>query len=155
GKVLAAAGDGVSLREADTGKEIRRIPRGTFDNDLIAFGPDSKVLAVSNPWTITLWEIATGKRLDPPDRHEEGVDGVTFLSDGKSLASRSRDALFIWDWKTGTRDRQFEGTRFALGSLSPDGKTLAVSQPDENQMIELWETATGKKLREWKALQSY
>jgi RNA polymerase sigma factor (sigma-70 family) len=156
GKILAAAtGDWVSVREADTGKEIRRIPKGAFENGLVAFGPDSKVLALSNAWTITLWDIATGKRRDPSDRHEEGIATVRFLPDGKTLTSTSRAARYFWQLATGKTIRQFEGLRFALGSLSPDGKTLAVSEASDNQVIELWDMTSGKKLRDWRTPQQY
>src|SRR5207248_8915404 len=69
GKALAAvAGTSVSLREADTGKELRRLPRSSpfsLANCHVAFSPDGKVLALADPWTISLWDVATGARLDP------------------------------------------------------------------------------------------
>jgi hypothetical protein len=121
----------------------------------VAFGPDSKVLALSNAWTITLWDLPTGKRLDPSDRHEEGIATVKFLPDGKTIVSTSRTARYFWQVATGKTIRRFEGVPFGLGSLSPDGNTLAVSEPDEIQAIQLWDMTTGKKLRAWKAPQQY
>src|SRR5205823_1883902 len=50
---------------------------------------------------------------------------------------------------------RFEGPQAAWGALAPDGKTLALSAPDEDQRIELWDTAAGKKLWELKAPQNY
>jgi WD40 repeat protein len=157
GKFLAAAAAGsVSLREVETGKETQRIPRdgGTV---LVTFRPDSKVLAVSNSWTISLWDVATGKNLDPPlDGHNSVVGRVMFLPDGKTLASSSLETLSFWRLPAGKRIGRFDRPRVDLETtLSPDGKTLAVSMPDENQTIELWDTATGKKLHEWKAPQIY
>jgi WD40 repeat protein len=70
---------------------------------------------------------------------------VTFLPDGKTIASTSYDALSFWQAHTGRRIGQFERLRLDYSALSPDGKTLAVTTPDENQMIDLWDTATGKK----------
>jgi WD40 repeat protein len=157
GKILAAAASGsVSLREAETGKETQRIPRGGA-NGLLAFRPDSKVLAVSNSWTISLWDVATGKNLDPPlDGHNSVVGRVMFLPDGKTLASTSQDTLSFWRLPAGKRIGRFDRPRVDLGTtLSPDGKTLAVSMPDENQTFELWDTATGKKIHGWKAPQIY
>jgi RNA polymerase sigma factor (sigma-70 family) len=160
GKLLAAAAPGwVSVREADTGKEVLRIPREgcvwTHGSGLVAFRPDGKVLALSNAWTITLWEIATGKRLDPPDRHDLGVDWVMFLSDGKTVASMTRDTVLFWEAHTGKRTGEFHGPRLAYAALSPDGKTLAETSPDEGQAVGLWDTATGKRLRELKMPHDY
>jgi WD40 repeat protein len=160
GKVLAAAAAGsVSLREAGTGKEIRRIPRGTAwaaGNGFVAFGPQGKVLAVADPWTITPWDVATGKKLGPPLEGHEGVVGkVMFLADGKTLAATDRDGVSFWQLPAARRSGRFEGPRVDAATLSRDGKTLAVSPPDETQAVELWDTASGKKLRALEASQNY
>jgi RNA polymerase sigma factor (sigma-70 family) len=166
GKVLAAAThESVSLLEADTGKEIRRIPRGTPQtpgSPRMCFSPDGETLALADQWTITLWKVSTGKKLRPlSNGHDHLVDSVTFLRDGKTIASASRDAVYFWQVPAGRRIGRFEGVRVSQGllslwgALSPDGKTLALSTPGENQTIELWDTATGKKVRELEARQKY
>jgi RNA polymerase sigma factor (sigma-70 family) len=156
GKALAAVAPGwVSVREADTGKEIQRIPRASREG-LVAFGPQGKVLAVSNSWTIALWDWSTLQRRDPPlEGHDDGPGRVVFLPDGKTLASRDRNAVSIWQLDTGKRIGRFEGPQAGWGTLAPDGKTLALSAPDEDQTIELWDTAAGKKLWELKAPHNY
>jgi WD40 repeat protein len=152
--LLAASPDSVSIREAGTGKEIQRIPRAGV-NGLVAFRPDSKVIALSNSWTISLWDVATGKNLDPPlEGHDSFVARVIFLPDGKTLASSTLSTLSFWQLATGKRSGRFERLRIDQGTLSPDGTTLAVSMPDEKQTIQLWDTATGKKRWECSA-QSY
>jgi RNA polymerase sigma factor (sigma-70 family) len=148
GKVLAGTSNtSVFLWEADSGKEIRRIPKGRFG--LVAFSPEGSAVAVSDGYAISLWDRATGKRLDPPlDGHDDYIGGVGFLSDGKTLVSTSMQELYFWQVDTRKLIRRFEGPRVDHGILSPDGKVLALSPPDENQTIELWDTETGKKLRE-------
>jgi WD40 repeat protein len=152
GKVLAGLTNGsVVLWEADSGKEMRRIPKGSIG--LVAFSHDGKALAVSDGYAISLWDRVTGKRLDPSlDGHDDYVGGVQFLADGKTLASTSMHAINFWSIVTGKRSGTFERMHLAQGRLSPDGKMLAVSPPDENQTIELWDTATGKKLRDLEAM---
>jgi RNA polymerase sigma factor (sigma-70 family) len=151
GKVLAGATHGsVFLWEADSGKELRRIPKGRFG--LMAFSPEGKVLAVSDGYATSLWDWASGKRLDPSlDGHDEYVSSVKFLSDGKTLVSSSMEAVYFWDVDNRKMTGRFEGMRLDQGTISPDGKMLARSLPDEDQTIELWDTSTGKKLRDLEA----
>jgi RNA polymerase sigma factor (sigma-70 family) len=159
GKVLAAVGgDSVSLLEADTGKELRRIARGTnfsLGNPPAAFSPDGKILALADPWTITLWDMATGAKLGPAlDGHDRVVERVMFLPDGKTLASTAGDGVYYWHVHTGRRVGHFTRSPndYSQRALSPDGKTLAVAGEGE---IELWDTATGKQVGALKGLPKY
>jgi WD40 repeat protein len=151
GKVLAAAATGsVTLWDAETGKEIRRIPTGWIPGGPMDFRPDGKVLALGALWTLTLWDVATGERLGPPlDGHEREVEGVMFLPDGKTLASQSQGAVHFWDTRTGRRLSRFVGSEanFNHQALSPDGKTRAVANWDKTKVMSvgLWDTGTGKK----------
>src|SRR5262245_24542612 len=155
GKVLAAAANGsVFLREADTGKHVRRIPvggrGGVGRGNGVVFSPDGKALAVADPWTITLWEVGSGKQLSPSlDGHEQVVESVRFLPDGKTLAATSRGALSFWQVHTGKRIVRFEGLGSHRLAISPDGKVLAM--PSGSHTIGLWDAATGKKFRELEA----
>src|SRR5206468_1213102 len=158
GKVLVATGRSVFLWEADTGKELRRLPWGppfSLRVGPAAFSPDGKILALADPWTITLWDVATGGRLDPPrDSHDRVVERVMFLPDGKTLASTGGDGIYFWQVHTGRRVGRFAWSPndYSQRSLSPDGKTLAVERTGE---IELWDTATGKKVGALKGLPKY
>jgi WD40 repeat protein len=147
GKTLAASeGRSVILWDAETGKETRRIPgRGR-----VRFSPDGKVLSVADPWTITLWDVDTGKKLGPHlHGHDCVVESVTFRPDGKTLVSTSRDTLHSWQVHTGRRIGGFEGHGIEHGAHSPDGTILAVRKwTSTGERIQLWETASGKKLHE-------
>ena len=95
-------------------------------------------------------------------RFRHGGGRVNFLivsPDGKTLIS----GTFSGDRKIRARDlatgkllHSFPGTfAFRQIALSPDGTTLAESH--ENDVIHLWDVATGKELRrlEWKGCQPY
>jgi RNA polymerase sigma factor (sigma-70 family) len=153
GKVLAAEGSGaISLRAADTGKEIRRIA----GSGPMSFSADDKTLALADHYsTITFWDLTTGKKLSPPlAGHSNWVRKVHFLAGGKVLASLGDDATYFWQVATAKNISRFEGP-ITQRALSPDGKMLAAmawrQQPVGGQMIELWDSATGKKLREVQA----
>jgi WD40 repeat protein len=156
GKVLAAVGTGsVSLHEADTGKETRRIPTGVPGGP-VGFSPDGKVLAVATAWTVHLWNVGGDQKLDPPpDGHDQVVEDVMFLPDGRTLASMSENAVYFWQAQTGRRIGRFKGLRSDLNhqALSPDGKRRAAAgwSKGTGYGIGLWDTATGKKLCELEA----
>jgi WD40 repeat protein len=151
GKILAAVGsDAVSLREPDTGREIRRIPA----SGLVSFAAGGKSLALAGH-TITFWDATTGQLLRPPlPAHNRGVRSVHFVGGGESLVSVGDDAVYLWNVRAAKSIGRFEGpnpqTRMPWRALSPDGKTLAAVfwEPTSRQMIGLWDTITGKKLRD-------
>jgi RNA polymerase sigma factor (sigma-70 family) len=149
GKLLAARGaESVSLLDADTGKEIRQIPA----SGPVSFSADSKVLAVAAHYsTITFWDVASGKQLRPPPiGHGNSVRKVQFLLGGKTLASLGDDAAYFWNVDTARNIGRFDGP-ITQRALSPDGKTLAAlfwQGTPSRQMLGLWDTASGKKLRD-------
>jgi RNA polymerase sigma factor (sigma-70 family) len=159
GKVLAAAaGNSVSLRDADTGKELRRLPRGPrslHGNGVAVFSPDGATLALTDPWTISLWDVATGAQLGPRlDGHDQVVEKVLFLPDGKALASLGGNGLSFWQLQTARRVGHFvwSPNDYSQRGLSPDGKSLAVAGEGE---IGFWDTATGKKVGGLQGLPKY
>jgi WD40 repeat protein len=92
-------------------------------------------------------------------RHCSGVDSVTFTPDGKSLVaadsghgSDGKDShICIYDPTTGAQVRSFLGDPFGNGTLalSPDGKLLAGIGGAHS--VSLWDMATGRSLREFRA----
>ncbi len=150
GKLLAARGAGaVSLRAADTGKEMRRIPA----SGPVSFAADGKMLALADRYsTITFWDVPTGQQLRAPLLgHRHWVRNVQFLAGGKTLASLGDDATYFWQVPAAKSIGRFDGP-VSQRALSPDGKTLAAifspKTPASHQRIGLWDTATGKKLHD-------
>ncbi len=136
----------------------------------IAFSPDGKLLATAtqnmevnaNFVSVTLWDRTTGKRLRPISIGKKPPFGLAFAPDGKTLATQDeKGEIHLWEVETGKEYRRFNGDIRFLGfskgmsvigagfAFSPDGKALAARGPDK--AIHLWETATGKELRKFKA----
>src|ERR1041384_5565166 len=72
------------------------------------FNPDSKWLATScsdpsfEQRYAQVWDVLTGKRVNGPLPHKDGVYFVTFSPDGKLIATAGQDyAVRIWDAYTG------------------------------------------------------
>ena len=96
-----------------------------------------------------LWKVATGQKLFQLKGHEGWVDAVTFLPDGKALASGGGDkTIRIWDIGTGRTIGQLQGHQDVVESIavSPDGKTLASTGSDNT--VRLWDVGTGRELRQ-------
>jgi WD40 repeat protein len=167
---MAALWDGVILHLCDTntGKKWGRLP---FDNIVggfllvQTFSPDSKLLAVQTygegrTFNIRIWDVAAIKRRQtlktPPDIR---LSCVSFSGDGKRLAGIAEKGdgsgklgavlfdLFLWDVTTGKLIAKREDLRRMNAdalAFSPNGKTLAVGERDE-QGVWLLEADTLKE----------
>jgi len=123
----------------------------------LAFSPDGGRLAfvAYDPRIVRVWDAATGRLADGKDL---GEDGVRFSADGRWLATQGRSVfaegrwqptkVALWDTATWQRRTFMHGTgaEGAFVALSGDGGLLASS--DSKGVIKLWDTATGRELRE-------
>ena len=67
----------------------------------VAFSPDGTKIATASGDTARLWDVATGKPLREPLRHDDAVDAVAFSPDGTKVATASGDTARLWDIATG------------------------------------------------------
>lgn len=125
--VFAGTNDsGVKLYDARTGQLRRTMAQVNYPVHSVAFSPDGKLLAgarasgvvrrgrtiqlangrtigvlsnddKNNEETMWIWDVRTGKLLQPLAKHSWGVNAITFSSDGKWLASASDDGTVkLW-----------------------------------------------------------
>ena len=140
----------------------------------VVFSPDGKMLASAFGNRIRLWDLTTGKCTALLDEHKVFVQGVAFSPDGKTLASVGGEdgTVKLWDVaagknistlpiipppspepaRPGKADRPTD--KYVNSAVfSPDGKTLGVgtmqgrTAAGHNGSLELWDVATGKKIR--------
>jgi WD40 repeat protein len=152
GKLLLT-GTTLSVLDAATGKELRRLdaPPGNFE--YVAFSPDGRTVAASENepgavnGVVILYDVTAGKEL----RRLTGRGGVggpvTFSPDGKQVASEGEDhTIRFWDAATGKELRHLRGHQKLLTSLAfaPGGKVLASAA--EDGVLRLWAADTGKPL---------
>jgi WD40 repeat protein len=153
-----ATGDGdctVRLWQVATGKLLRQlgtpIDRAKFGGPIIAgttaiaLSPDGKIVAAGavSLNTITVWNAATGEELRKweahPLGHNEGwIYALTFVADGKTLISASKDrTIRVWDSATGKERSLLRGHRGPVQTLvlSPDGTRLASGSQDGTLLI--------------------
>jgi WD40 repeat protein len=158
GKVLACGGfDGsVSLWDADTGKELRRLVVGPGGVDVpgwvtsVAFSPDGKTLAAGHgngANDLHLWEVNTGRELRRIVAHQRrNINSVAFSPDGKILASGGEDGtIATWDAAAGhLLWRSDNQAAVSAVAYCPDGKTVVSG--GEGGVIRIWDVSTGTEL---------
>ena len=163
GKTLASASydAAIILWDLASDKPVSRTLTGHTNAVVsVAFSPDGQTLASGScgqvdvtigckQGEIRLWNTATGQLLGAPILgHTNGVEGVAFGPDGRTLASAGGDNVIIL-WNVTTRqpiESPLVGhTGFVVSlAFSPDGKTLATGSFD-NTVI-LWQVATHKPI---------
>jgi WD40 repeat protein/tRNA A-37 threonylcarbamoyl transferase component Bud32 len=114
----------------------------------VAFSPDGKrLLTACADLNARLWDVATGKPVGPPLRHDGAVTLAIFSPDGKSILTGSGDhTARLWDAATGkllTAPLRHQNDVVAV-AFSPDSRTVLTGSWDRT--AQLWDTATGKPL---------
>ena len=151
GNTLISGGGagGAGLFDAATGKRIRLFLNGDAGMDArgydVAFSPDERrIVTASADRTARLWDVATGKLLIPPLRHNNIVTHAAFSASGKRLVTASADgAVSVWDAATGAPvcaplhhagavvAAQFGADDHHILTASQDGTTRLWSLPSE------------------------
>jgi WD40 repeat protein len=157
GKYLVTAGicRPVVLRDATTGKEIRRLAQCSSWEGNAVFTPDGKyVLAtersdqLSDDTVVLLPVSGRGEHIVVGKAANKAwIMQLALSGDGKSLAGVSGDApVVVWDVATRSELRRLDSKGFRMGvALSPDGKIIASTSANDGPP-QIWETDTGKRL---------
>jgi WD40 repeat protein len=120
----------------------------------VAFSPDGKTLAAGESKDISLWDLATGKKIGILKGHDDdSVTALAFSPDGKMLVSCGADILFgknakikFWD----VESKQDKGTLENIDlctmlTFTPDGKTVWSNRGDNDGGGYGWDVETRKK----------
>src|SRR5262249_7989407 len=124
----------------------------------LAFSPDGKQAAVghcdntswnyvSNPATLRVWDVATGKLLRSAGGHTSAITGVAWSRDGTWIATSSFDrTVRLWDAKTLKEPRRLKASTAGCDSVAftPDGRRLLSTGCGPAHAVRLWDVATGK-----------
>src|SRR5262249_54878345 len=114
---------------------------------------------------VHLWDVATGRPRVPLPGHQERLTSVACTPDGRTVVTAAWDGTVrVWDARTGKEVRRLEAdpdkeerdkrdllnpASVAHVILSPDGRLVAGLRGDEVAL--LWDVATGKEVRRYKA----
>jgi RNA polymerase sigma factor (sigma-70 family) len=157
GRMLASGhGDGtIALWDVEKGRMLPRWQAHCFTVSSLDFSPDDKRLASGAVWECgpRLWDVATGSEVRPFAAHTAPVERMLFSPDGKRLRSLGREKKILdWDLTNGRETMHFQwpcGPAAGVWDnliLSPRGDVVA-SWGHDDDMIRLWDTATGKERR--------
>jgi WD40 repeat protein len=119
-----------------------------------ALAPDGKTLASATDRDVSLWDLATGRRLRRCDGDSDGVL-LAFADKGRSLvAVDSEGTVHFLDVATGKEIRRLQiakqFNRHPLESaLTPDGRFLAFREEDE---VRVWDLPQGKEVSRFRIL---
>jgi WD40 repeat protein len=158
GAVLAtASGRNVTLRDAATGRELKKFSCESERATALAFQPRGTLLAVGTgvpgekggvrllDWRQHKWRGSIATNVDV-------LTGVAFSPDGKTLAATSADhsAVLYRIEDSGARlARAFALTGHSAAvqaiAFSPDGQTLVTASVDRS--LKVWSATDGKLLR--------
>jgi RNA polymerase sigma factor (sigma-70 family) len=117
----------------------------------LGYSADGKMLASGSiDEAVHLWDAKTGQLLHILRGHKAWVDSVFFTPDNKRVISCGQDQTArVWEVATGKELRRWKTKGGWKMGLSPDGKTLAgMGDFPDKATIFLWDTDTGKKVRE-------
>jgi len=138
----------IRVFDVATGKEAAQFPLGHQNASFfsLAASPDGKTLACGFSDHSCLLDLTTGRVVHPlPDRPIQ----IAFSPDGKRLIADMGYRLRIWDPVTGKAIHDHPGDfgwELAM-AVSPDGRLLAAADWMD-QSVALWDTASGRLLRQ-------
>jgi WD40 repeat protein len=151
GKALAYGGaDGV-IRVWDLGAGKERVLAGPRPEFLaLTFTRDGSALVSASLSGARRWDAVTGRQTAQAEFGAADAADLGLAAGGQVLALTHADGkVTLHDPATGLVLRALEGARGKDGRVlfSPDGRTLALTGPDEGRTICLYDVGTGREVR--------
>jgi WD40 repeat protein/tRNA A-37 threonylcarbamoyl transferase component Bud32 len=161
-RLATGSRDGTArIWDAATGKELLIVNGHAGEVNGVALSPDCQRLATAGgdefvDEAVKIWDVSAGPKGPPttltePLRtltgHKSRVLRVIFSTDGKRLASASRDnTIIVWDAATGRPLCTCTGHTALINVLafSDDGRRLASASDDWT--VRIWDAGTGTEL---------
>jgi WD40 repeat protein len=145
----------IELWDVESGKKVRTLIGDSFRRaSMLVFSADGTKLATagSDNWggdhAVRVWDLATGKELNPRDGHGAPVTSVAVSPNGSTVATAGRDGVVhLWEPMTGKHLLRLEGYpgRRPQVSFSADGRQLlSWDGYSGDGILRKWDVATGR-----------
>jgi WD40 repeat protein len=156
----------IHIVDIDSGDVTRELQHGDTVRTIAVNKDGSRLVSGGLDKLLHVWDLARGERVTTFDKHQEWITRAVFSADGKEVISAGHDnKLRIWNAANAAQRLEIEHPEpiWAL-AVSPDGRhiltgtggtlvgnprVLEMNQGSDN-VLRLWETATGKLVREMK-----
>jgi WD40 repeat protein len=155
GKKLVSTGNDAPVRLWDpaTGQQVRALQgKDRMGWVYAVFSPDGKTLVTSRySEPIQLWDLATGNELWKIPAHPQGDHQMIFTPDSKTLVvlrGQFDSLIHRYDTVSGKEMPALGHTSSVNSMTFLPGDRMLVSLGEDNQSFRLWETSTGKPLRQ-------
>ncbi len=139
--------DSLFIWNIATGKKDA-IPSGGQRVVSLAYSADGKtLLSGTTDGAVTLWEVASKKKLRSYAGHRDSATCVAFSPDGTRVAAGSDDkTVILWETATGKKLQTLSGHGNSVKTLAfaPGGKILASGGLDAT--VKLWSLPAGKEV---------
>ncbi len=150
-------GGAIRLIDLSTGEYIQTYSiNGANDVTFAGFSGDGRLIfGASRSFTgIYIWEMLSGKRLSIIST-PANIRSATISQDGRFiLVSCSDMNTYLWDISTNLPIQVYKNQNTGISSnISPDGKFVVIG--DSNGVAKLYETHTGKLVREFEGHLDY
>lgn len=134
GKYLATTGfygDFLRIWDVPSGKLRAKIEAFA---SVIAFSPDSTLLAFDKGKELYIWNIEHAKEIKRLERHTKLMESISFSADGHFVASSDLKQTIIWDTTTWAATASISDARL---SWFTTGRVLATAGP--GRFFRLWD----------------
>jgi WD40 repeat protein len=136
--------DALTDKERIDNKPVREFRDGHHKPiTCVAFGPKGKWCATgSDDYSICIWDVGSGKKLETLTGHRGKVTSVQFASENQLVSASADHSLLLWSLKdNGAADRfkKFEGRGgdVAVLGVNPNGKQVLFDQGKELLLLSL------------------
>jgi WD40 repeat protein len=139
----------VGVWDTATAREAGVLPGQRHYLQDLAFGPDDRLLALTNDGTLLSWELSRDDRTILCRIPTQSLNGLLLSPDGRLLLGVQGKQARLWDVTAGRKRASLPGesvrddTRMAV--FSSDGRHLAYSTDDA--AIHLWDVQAGAEAR--------
>lgn len=147
-QIVTSAYDGAVARfDLDTGTVTLLGHHDHLVNRIVVSADGLRAASVSSDYSIILWNLRDGTRLQRLLGHSDDVEDFCFIGERRG-ASVSRDRrILLWNLDTGAITHCIEGHERDVLSICADDRHLYTSGDDKT--LRVWDIDSGAALRMW------